>query len=289
VKYDHFLQKKPGKFDNVWVYRTHPSIKESLPLFVIHAGYSHWQENRFYKRDLCNLFAVEYVCAGGIRLIQNSREYQIGPDEVYFLRKGAKHYYETGKDGFVLKRFVAIGGPLLTPTLNILNLTNKDVLKPKNHQKIKSMFRDITRLLGTAAEESFKKMSVVIYSLLLGLSESLEAEMPPIIERVVSFMYENLNRGLRRKELSEYTGLSEVHLNRVFKKYMDKAPIQYFHEQKMNWIAQLLWRTRFSVKEIAYKAGYEDPLYLSAQFKKHFGVSPLEYRRSAADTAKDIN
>ncbi|MFP4385153.1 MAG: helix-turn-helix domain-containing protein [Spirochaetia bacterium] len=56
----------------------------------------------------------------------------------------------------------------------------------------------------------------------------------------------------------------------------------------LKWIAQLLWRMRFSVDVIACKAGYEDSLYLSAQFKKHFGVSPLDYRRSAADISNNI-
>jgi AraC-like DNA-binding protein len=34
-----------------------------------------------------------------------------------------------------------------------------------------------------------------------------------------------------------------------------------------------------SVKEIAYKAGFDDLLYFSAQFKKRYGLSPTEYRK----------
>jgi AraC family L-rhamnose operon regulatory protein RhaS len=101
---------------------------------------------------------------------------------------------------------------------------------------------------------------------------------PTIIEQALTFMHENLHRSLSRQEICDQIGLSMPHFNRLFSTYMDCSPIAYFLNQKFNWTAQLLKTTSLSIKEISYKAGFEDPLYFSGQFKKHFGISPKQYR-----------
>jgi AraC-like DNA-binding protein len=92
-------------------------------------------------------------------------------------------------------------------------------------------------------------------------------------------MHENLHRSLSREEICKYVGRSMPYFNKIFADYMHCTPIAYFLDQKFNWTVQLLKTTSLSIKEIAYKAGFDDPLYFSAQFKKRFGVPPTEYRK----------
>ena len=42
--------------------------------------------------------------------------------------------------------------------------------------------------------------------------------------------------------------------------------------------ARLLRFTHLSVGEVAFRAGFEDPLYFSRAFKRHHGEPPLAYR-----------
>ena len=35
-----------------------------------------------------------------------------------------------------------------------------------------------------------------------------------------------------------------------------------------------------TLNEVAYSVGYDDPLYVSRLFKKHFGISPAQYRKN---------
>ena len=48
----------------------------------------------------------------------------------------------------------------------------------------------------------------------------------------------------------------------------------------MNKSGELLATTRLSVAEIAEQVGYLNQSKFASVFKKQFGVSPLEYRRS---------
>ena len=43
--------------------------------------------------------------------------------------------------------------------------------------------------------------------------------------------------------------------------------------------AQLLEDTQMTVSEIAYQAGFSDAGYFSVCFKKHYGISPTEFKK----------
>ena len=47
----------------------------------------------------------------------------------------------------------------------------------------------------------------------------------------------------------------------------------------MKKAAELLLENRYTVAEVSYKIGIEDPFYFSKCFKKQFGVSPSVYLR----------
>ena len=52
---------------------------------------------------------------------------------------------------------------------------------------------------------------------------------------------------------------------------------------RMKKAAELLLENRYTVAEVSYKIGIEDPFYVSKCFKKQFGVSPSVYLRGKND------
>ena len=49
----------------------------------------------------------------------------------------------------------------------------------------------------------------------------------------------------------------------------------------MNRAAVMLLETNSSVSQIAIELSFNDPFYFSKVFKKLYGISPKEYRKSA--------
>lgn len=72
------------------------------------------------------------------------------------------------------------------------------------------------------------------------------------------------------------------HLSRAFRGEIGIGPMQYLARLRMRRAQHLLQRTGMGVKEIAACVGVSDPLYFSRLFRKHVGLSPRAYRRSAA-------
>jgi len=71
--------------------------------------------------------------------------------------------------------------------------------------------------------------------------------------------------------------VSQKKLNTVTKELTGKTACQLV-EEKLVSEAMLLFKSKITIKEIAFQLGYEDPYYFSRIFKIHTGLSPKHFR-----------
>lgn len=74
-------------------------------------------------------------------------------------------------------------------------------------------------------------------------------------------------------------GMNFDYLNRTFRKVTGKTVFQYLNRVRINRVKELLKTTDMKLAEIAALTGFSDEFYLSRQFKKATGVSPVLYSR----------
>ena len=102
------------------------------------------------------------------------------------------------------------------------------------------------------------------------------------VDPLVAAVLEDLNQRIAEPTtldwLSERSGFTPQHLNRVFRKLVGVTPLQYLNRMRMERAATLLADGRLTIKAIARELSFDDPYYFSRQFKQHFGRSPLQYR-----------
>lgn len=97
----------------------------------------------------------------------------------------------------------------------------------------------------------------------------------PVIERI----QEHPGKGLTLEVASQLVGRSPSTVSRLFKKVTGRSFKQYQVNYRLEVAAaQLLSKPNHSVFEIALSVGYDDALYFSRVFRKHFGCSPSKYR-----------
>ena len=99
----------------------------------------------------------------------------------------------------------------------------------------------------------------------------------PVIERI----RDHPEQELQLDEASRLVGRSASTVSRVFKKVTGLSFKQYQVKYRMERAASLLEsKPNAPVAEIALAVGYDDALYFSRVFRKHFGRSPSEYRQN---------
>jgi len=75
-------------------------------------------------------------------------------------------------------------------------------------------------------------------------------------------------------ELSSQINMSPSQLKSKFKSLFGSSIYQYYLKSKLNVAEGLLKEGKGTISEIGYRLGYSNISQFSAQFKKHFGVSP---------------
>ena len=82
------------------------------------------------------------------------------------------------------------------------------------------------------------------------------------------------------KDVSDAVELSPYYASRIFKEDQGTSIMEYATQLKMTEASYLLTNPKNRINEIAAQLGYSDPSYFTRVFKKHFGISPREYRLS---------
>lgn len=88
-----------------------------------------------------------------------------------------------------------------------------------------------------------------------------------------------LDHGFPREWLLEETGLSEVHVNRIFLREFGVTPRKYWEKRRFEFSKMCLKTSTIPVKEVGYQLGFRSASHFVGWFQKHAGASPKTYRQ----------
>ncbi|EER5849511.1 MDR efflux pump AcrAB transcriptional activator MarA [Shigella sonnei] len=98
------------------------------------------------------------------------------------------------------------------------------------------------------------------------------------IHSILDWIEDNLESPLSLEKVSERSGYSKWHLQRMFKKETGHSLGQYFRSRKMTEIAQKLKESNEPILYLAERYGFESQQTLTRTFKNYFDVPPHKYR-----------
>jgi len=81
------------------------------------------------------------------------------------------------------------------------------------------------------------------------------------------------------EELARSLNTSKARLTRAFLADLQSAPAVFWRRIRLLAARELLASRRRSVTEIAYETGFSDSAHFCSTFKKHFSMTPKEFRR----------
>ena len=99
------------------------------------------------------------------------------------------------------------------------------------------------------------------------------------IAPALEYLHTNFNQPVSIKQLATLCYLSESRFFALFKKQLGMSPIQYKNQLKINRAAQYILIYPYkSIEEIADEFDFSSPVFFIRQFKKYFGITPLQYK-----------
>lgn len=99
------------------------------------------------------------------------------------------------------------------------------------------------------------------------------------LEQAVRFVEDNIdNVEMTIEEFASALKMSRTVFYRKLKTIVGLTPVDFVREIRIKRAAQLIDSNEYTFSQIAYMSGFNDPKYFTKCFKKHFGVTPSEYK-----------
>jgi AraC-like DNA-binding protein len=128
-----------------------------------------------------------------------------------------------------------------------------------------------------------KACSYVLVLLSEIFSRSRRQEQPDfyqqIVEKVKHLMETNIYGAINLPNIASQIGISTSRLNEVFKQFTSMTPYQYYIHIKIHKAEELLSEETISVKEAAWRLGFNDQFYFSRLFKHKTGIAPSDWKK----------
>jgi transcriptional regulator GlxA family with amidase domain len=94
------------------------------------------------------------------------------------------------------------------------------------------------------------------------------------------WLQERLKRAITMADLAKHLGLTSRTFNRRFRQATGVSPQAYLQNLRITHAQELLKHSNLGVGEIAWQIGLQDASYFSQLFRRHCGMSPLNYRQA---------
>ena len=100
------------------------------------------------------------------------------------------------------------------------------------------------------------------------------------INRILDHIDQNFQRKLLLSELAEQEELTLTYLSHFFKDTLSMTFQNYLAERRFSNAVMLLETTDLSMLDISLASGFSDVRYLSQLCQKHYGCTPMAYRKT---------
>lgn len=130
----------------------------------------------------------------------------------------------------------------------------------------------------TSWAEAFSNLKQTVEHIFDHVNTSIENKNEDVINKVKTYISQNLDGDTSLYSLSSHVHLCPEHLLRVFKKQEGVTILQYINDLKLEKAMYLLSETDISIKEIAASLGFTSTGYFGRFFKSKRGITPNAYR-----------
>ncbi len=272
-------------------------VKELIALdFLDFEGkYRNYEEEHDFW-ELC------FVSEGEISICIDGKESPLTKNQLILISPSKKHSYHSEK-GNQNKAFVicfdsfsqsldAISEYIFT--LESTQLSCMSLILEESKATFRTNESDHLAVLDAPLFGGQQALLLQLEYLLISLVRSLSSEKSSdivffsdenfheeLVNAILRYLRENIHKKICLGDICERFNYSRSFICKAFKNQTGESLITCFNRMKAKKAAKILCETSKSVTDIAMELGFKEIKYFDTVFKKHYGVSPVQYRENA--------
>lgn len=241
-----------------------------------------------------DFFEIEYATTGKCSQIFKNDSNEFGRGDVVLFKPNSRHEFYALSEIEMLRIVIK---PEMLPQIYY---DNQDMFDEMHIYRLPS--NEVVRIENIlfAIEKEFNSQNdyyleiirgclEVFFAILMRVKDKAEhtEQKDSLIDFKVFLTYiENNLTTVTPSSVAAYSGYNFPYFSKLFKKKVGVNLNEYINSKKLERATKLLTDTTKSIEEIGYDVGFNHKSYFHRIFKRYYGVTPEEYRKSSSKTKK---
>ena len=260
------------------------NYEDSDDFYLYELGRNKCEPLYSYEHFVKNRIILPFIIKGKGILRLNNRQYDIHEHQIFLIPDNVRTFYQADKYDPWEYIWVHIGGPKIPLILKESGLSPEHpVYTPLEHSKtIEDLAMDMLKhykrqyycvgnlykicdymIENSSAKEEREQNNSLLY-----------------VKNVISYVRLKYSEPIKIDNIAMALGLNRSYLTRLFKEVTGYSLQEYLLTYRMKMAVKLLSDENMNVNQIAASVGYNDTFTFSKAFKRHFGSSPSDYRKT---------
>ncbi|ASZ10753.1 AraC family transcriptional regulator [Chitinophaga pendula] len=242
------------------------------------------------KRTIAYLLI--WCSSGTIDIVVDEKKLTLQPHDVLTITSGQVHYFKntTNAEGYILEFPLAFfckddnDIELIFHNGLFCHFDMNEVIPIKPYQIIEDQLKLIEAELQEQPYQHLISIHSRITLILVAINRAKVERGDEIWKPDALFLKfleiarSSFEKNYTMKDYARILGTTEAKINEQSKLHTGKTAQNVVYELVISEAKRLLIYQKLSVKEVAYKLGFNDPFYFSNFFKKYTNASPKSYQ-----------
>ncbi|MEY8355135.1 AraC family transcriptional regulator [Lachnospiraceae bacterium 54-53] len=255
----------------------------------------------FYKNE----YQIQYILDGERFFYSGNKSYRMSKGTLSFIDKkkipftniiGGKYHERVLIE--IQEKWLVSAGSVMELDLteffsNYHGVIQMDVRQQEMIEKKIKKMEDALREKKPHSPAEVKKLLLSIFIMILNGAGTRAVEYGMLkgkmmryvkVSEIIYYIMEHYSEIYGLEDLANIFYLDKSYLSRIFKEVTNFTVNEFINCQRIDHARIFLQDESLSMEEISKKLGYERLSYFDRVFKKHVGISPLQYRKSIKTT-----
>lgn len=262
-------------------FHTPSQLAKSMFFYLICAGHYYCDNNYHVQRNSLDSFLLMYIKDGEGTISFDGKTLRAKAGDVVLLNCYKPHAYKTAKWETLWCHF---DGNVSSEFFDLIYQSAGCVFSLKNSQLIPQYLEEILELLKDGKMVNEPLLSCKLHRMLAELHIISSEYSHDINEqtnsaKAITYIKNNHDKKISIHDLANHVCMSVYYFSRIFKKSTGYSPYEYITMVRLNRAKDLLKTTKLSIKEIAFKIGFNSEANFITCFKQHHTFTPNEFRK----------
>lgn len=230
---------------------------------------------------------IHFVISGEGYFEINKRKYNIKKGGLFLIPANCDANYYPDPNNPWEYIWVGFNGLKSQSLLDSANLNLEHPVFFSQESPYTRIFSDLSHCYNEMNEFRDLNLASIMYKLFyqmtvdnIGKSSKKSLSKATLVNKAKEYISNNYQFDIKVKDIAKDISVTPEYLATIFNELEGISTIGFLKKVRMSVAVNYMNSTSLKINQVAKKCGYRSALYFSNDFKKYYGVSPLEYIKS---------